>query len=59
MHQSEELWRSRRALSAEVGNTFQDLHNSLQEVKNTEQMSKVITVSSERFQVTRGILQVF
>ena len=29
----EELWRSRRVLSAEVGNTFWDLHNSSYDTK--------------------------
>ena len=46
-------------LSAEAGNSSQDLHNSLQEVKNMEKMSIVITVSSERFQLSRRILRVF
>ena len=50
------LWRSRRVLSAEVGNTFQDLHNSLHEVKNIEKFQKGSLSPSERFQNFADIL---
>lgn len=43
-------------LSAEVGNTFQDLHNSLHEVKNIEKFQKGSLSPSERFQNFAAIL---